>query len=432
MPYKRAKHSQHKQRRSRKLLSDRVKGFFSRLRPGKKEPARRATGSAPSRTEAQTGSPDKILLYTVVALCLFGWIMVYSGSFYVASQRVDTLINDFNPFHFFLLQGFWLVVSGLACYITYRINFRSWKYLSIPMLGAVLAGLIIVLLLPSTLNGAKSWILIGPFSIQPSEFAKPALIAYVAAVISRAKHNNTFSSYAQNKLIPFLLPTFLIGGLVLLGRDLASSLIIIGSVFLMFLFSDNSKIHHLTTAIVAVFVSLVGVLFAVLEPYRLARLRTYLKFLLEGEIQNPLSTGYQLNQILIAVGSGGIFGYGFGQSRQKYFYLQDTAFSDTIFAVVAEEFGTLGSALVIFAFALITFRGLKIAAACKDNYAALLSFGIVIWITLQAFVHLGVNVGLFPLTGVTLPFMSYGGSSLLSCMIGLGMLLNVSKEVKLD
>lgn len=433
MPYSRKSHSTHRKRRERQLLGGRIRAFFSKLRGRSKSDADAARRKSSRGSDTgQGGSPDKLIFFLVVGLCLFGWIMIYSGSFYVASQRTSTLITPNNPFHFFLLQGFWLTASTIAGYITYRINFRCWKYLSIPFLLFVVGGLVLVLLLPQTVNGAKSWILIGPFSFQPSEFSKPALIAFVAALITRMRQYKDVMDYLIHKLLVFLIPTLVVGFLVLLGRDLATSIIIIATAFIMFYFSENSRVHNLVTSVVGLLMGGVALIFAIGEAYRFSRIKTYLQFLLNGEIINPTSTGYQLNQILIAVGSGGFFGYGFGQSRQKYFYLQDTAFSDTIFAVIAEEFGTLGSAIIILAFAIIAFRGLKIAAACKNSYGSMLAFGIVVWLTMQAIVHLGVNVGLFPLTGLTLPFLSYGGSSLLSCMIGVGMLLNVSKEVKLD
>src|SRR5262249_52874754 len=154
-------------------------------------------------------------------------------------------------------------------------------------------------------------------------------------------------------------------------------------------------------------------IFTVIQPYRLSRVKNYLDFLLNGNFRDQLNTGYQLYQTIIAVGSGGPLGYGFGQSRQKYNYLQETAFNDTIFAVIAEEFGLFGSVLVILAYVILLFRGLKVAQHAPDRFSAFLALGVVSWIFIQTVIHLGVNVGLVPLTGITLPFISYGGSSLI-------------------
>mgnify|MGYP000107446892 CR=1 FL=1 len=166
----------------------------------------------------------------------------------------------------------------------------------------------------------------------------------------------------------------------------------------------------------------------VFVPYRLERLESFINFLITGELSEPLGRDYQLRQILIAVGTGQIFGQGFAQSKQKFSYLTETAFSDSIFAVYAEEFGFLGSVILVAIFIWIMFQGFKIARNAPDKLGVLLASGITIWISIQALIHLGVNVGLIPLTGMPLPFLSYGGSSLITSMIAIGILINISRH----
>jgi cell division protein FtsW len=238
--------------------------------------------------------------------------------------------------------------------------------------------------------------------------------------------------YVRKRLIPFLLITAPIVILVLAGKDLATAGVIGVVAFSVFFFADNSKVHNLFLGVVPALGAILAFVAVSLESFRQSRLATYFAFLKDGEIINPLSTGYQLSQIMVAVGSGGLTGYGFGQSKQKYFYLQETAFSDTIFAVAAEEFGLLGGVILVAVLILFVSRGFKIARKLDSKFEALLCLGIVIWISIQSFVHLGVNVGLLPLTGIPLPLVSYGGSSMLSVLVSIGLLLNISRKVKLD
>lgn len=378
--------------------------------------------------------PDRVVLVATAMLIVFGWIMIYSGSFYVASQRLNTILYPYNPYHFFILQGIWILVGLAAAFLTYKFPVKSYKTLVMPALAIVGLLLVVVLVRDETVNGAKLWILIGPFSLQPSEFAKPTLIIYLAAIFAKYKEKDLtdFQTFVSKRIVPFALVVFPIVMLILIGRDLATAVLVAAIAVVMFFMNDNHLYTNLAVVALLVGGVVFGTYFTFSEGYRQERVNTYLEVLRTGTPDKPLSSGYQLNQILTAVGSGGLDGYGFGQSRQKYYYLQETAFSDTIFAVIAEEFGFIGSVGVIGAFAILIFRGVKIAQHAQSKYSALIALGISIWIFLQALIHLAVNVGLFPLTGITLPFLSYGGSSLLSCMIGIGLLLNVSREVNLD
>jgi cell division protein FtsW len=331
-----------------------------------------------------------------------------------------------------------MIAGTFTAILAYKFPLDKLRFLITPAYAVVLGLLIIVLLLPGEINGAKLWIRIGPMSLQPSEFAKPVLIVYLAAVLAKPwsmTKKNTSSAvqdYINQRLLPFCFITLPISFLVLIGNDLATAALIFGIGLVVFFLSDSNTIHNLFNIIAGGVGTALGIFFTVSEPYRMARLARHLDFTFTGQITDPLNTGYQLRQILIAVATGGLFGYGFGQSRQKYFYLQDTAFTDTIFAVIAEEFGFIGSILVIIGFMLLVFRAIKIAQASPNKFYSLIAAGVGIWIFFQSFIHLAVNVGLIPLTGMTLPLMSYGGSSLIATLAGVGLLLNVSKHVKLD
>ncbi len=430
---KRGKYKKHRSKRRNKLLSKRIQSvtnsFFSILSGGNDSSTKNSRGD-----QAAQHRPDYIILTVVALLLLFGWVMVYSSSFYVASQKEDTLIYPFNPFHFFILQGIWIIFSSVVGFFIYKIGYKTHRKLSLLAYLFFLVLLVVVLAMPE-LNGAKQWINIGPASIQPSELMKPFIIVLLAGVLSKKwqqPKSNALQSYIKNKLLPFALIAGPVVLLVIIGKDLATGGIILLICTAMFIFSNDTVVHNIFSVVMLLGSAAMGVIFTVIEPYRVNRIKTYLHFLQTGQIDDPLNTGYQLRQILIAVGTGGFFGYGYGQSRQKYFYLQETAFSDTIFAVIAEEFGAIGSLIIICAFLILIFRSLKLAANVKSKFASLTVLGITVWFAIQTIIHMGVNVGLIPLTGVTLPFVSYGGSSLLSCTIGISILLNISKEVKLD
>ncbi|MFW5702341.1 MAG: FtsW/RodA/SpoVE family cell cycle protein [Candidatus Dojkabacteria bacterium] len=384
------------------------------------------------RESSQNYGPDKIVLFTALILTFFGWIMIYSGSFYVASQRDGTILHDGNAFHFFIMQGIWILLGGLLGYIFYRMPIKIINSLAIPGLGVAIALLVIVLLLPGEINGTKQWILIGPFSLQPSEIAKPVLVLYLAGLLSKTIEYKKYQDYLEKRLIPAGVIALPLMVLILVGGDLAATGVIAVITLVMMFMGDHHKYNHITLVAMVLLATLLGAVFTMSEGYRMERIENYLQILETGTTENPLSSGYQVTQILTAVGSGGLDGYGFGQSRQKYFYLQETAFTDTIFAVIAEEFGLIGSLAVVSAYFVLSTRTLKIASFADNKNQYLILVGITAWIFFQSLVHIGVNVGLIPLTGITLPLMSYGGSSFIACSVGIGIILNISKNIKLD
>jgi len=230
------------------------------------------------------------------------------------------------------------------------------------------------------------------------------------------------------ELLSFLSILGLVAVLIILEPDLGTTIIICATSFTMFLMAGESKAHTLGSLSIIILAIPIAILAAILEPYRLKRVQTFLTLLLTGEVGDVRGSGYQMQQILIGIGSGGLLGKGFGQSRQRFGYLvENTAFTDSIFAVVLEELGLLGGTVIILSWLLFLWRGLKVAINAPDKQGKLLASGITIWLTLQALMNMAANVGLIPLTGIPNPFLSYGGSSTIVTLLGIAILLNVSK-----
>ena len=291
-----------------------------------------------------------------------------------------------------------------------------------------------MLVLGEDINGAKRWFQIGPLpQIQPGEFAKLAIILYLASWMSKTSY---FKDEVKVELKGNFLKTLASFGaivgiivvLIALEPDLGTAATIAATAFAMFFVAKNHS-DHTKYSIVTVILGIPLVLItALLETYRTKRIKTYIHLLINGEIADPRGTGYQMHQILIGIGSGGFFGKGFGQSRQRFGYLvENTAFTDSIYAVILEELGFLGGIILVLAWIFFFLRGLKIASEAPDKAGRLLAIGISTWLTLQAIINMAANVGLIPLTGIPAPLLSYGGSSTIITLIGIGILLNISK-----
>lgn len=376
--------------------------------------------------------PDKLIIGIVGFLLFFGLILVYDASAIVASSEP---FND--AFYFFKQQAIWIVLGLIAGYIAYRIDYH--EYPKIITIGVVITILLLglVLIVGTVTHGSRRWLDFGFFTLQPSELAKLTFTIYLASWLSKQKNagsrfDSALKTYLVHSLLPFLLLLLLITSLVLAGKDLATTAIVGAIALAIYYISGRDLLHTVGSVAIIITMAAVGVFAAVLAPYRLQRILTYLKFLQTGEVPDPTGAGYQLSQILIAVGSGGLFGVGFGESRQKFFYLGISSFTDTIFAIFAEEFGLFGGIILISIYLIFILRGLRIARSAPDSLGALLASGIVFWIGLQAFLNIAANVGLIPLTGIPLPFISYGGSSMIVTLVAIGILLNISKYSRMD
>ncbi len=369
--------------------------------------------------------PDLPLLYLVIAFLIFGAVMVYSSSF---------IVDEDNPFKFFILQLTWIGIGSVIGAFLYFIHYKFLEKLIIPILAFSIL-LLLLLLVPGvgkTINGATRWIDLKFFDLQPSEVIKLSFTLYLASWASKQKlygkiDKETVLEHIKNEIIPFLFTLGVVSLLVLGQPDLATTAIIGSTALGVYFLSGRDILHNMGTFLIMCVLVFSGIIAGFMEPYRFARIQTYLSFLATGEVHDPTGSGYQLRNILIAVGSGGIFGVGFGESRQKFHYLGHTSFSDNIFAIIAEEFGLVGSLIVTSLFMYFLVRGFKIAFNVPDRFGKLLASGITIWITIQAYFHIMANIGLIPVTGIPLPYMSYGGSSMVMVIAATAILLNISR-----
>jgi len=357
---------------------------------------------------------DRHLFFAVLGAVIFGLFMIASASAVYSTIRFD------DQYLFLRRQFFFGVIPGiLAMLVLMKIDYHTWKRWAVPAFLGSLAALGLVFLpgLGTSAYGATRWLDLGIISFQPSEMAKFAIILYLAAWLSsrgRKKIGN-----AMEGLLPFVAVLGLMGLFIYKQPDVGTLGLIIAISFAVFFAAGASLSHILAMAGVGA----VG-LFAIIKaaPYRWDRLMVFLNPELD-----PQGKGYQINQALIALGSGGLFGVGLGESRQKFSYLPEPA-GDSIFAIIGEELGFLGAATVVALFAFIVYRGIRIAVHAPDEFGRLLAIGIISWIGLQAVLNVGAITGLLPLTGIPLPFISYGGTSLVFSLAAMGVLLNISSQ----
>jgi len=362
-------------------------------------------------------------------MAIFGAIMIFDSSIYKANAEFS------DPFHFLKLQVIWIIVGSIPAIIIYFWDYRKLLKTSLPLLVGIIILLTLVLKFGEEINGARRWFSIGSLPpIQPAEFAKLIIILYLSSWMANNKYfqDNTkveLKGSFLKSLVSFGAIVGVIALLIILGKDLGTTMIIGMTSFAMFFMAKEGWQHAKFTigSIFVLFIPL-AIIAALLESYRVGRITTYLHLLFAGEVADPRGDGYQMQQILIGIGSGGFLGKGFGQSRQRYGYLvENTAFTDSIYAIILEELGFLGGTLLIIAWIIFLWRGFKVALNAPDKQGKLLATGITIWLTLQALLNMGANVGLIPLTGIPAPLLSYGGSSTIVTLIGIGILLNISK-----
>ncbi len=352
-----------------------------------------------------------LLLGSTAFLVVGGLVMVLSASSVSAYTRYG------DSFVFFQRQGAYAIVGVMALLLTSRMRYEAWRRLALPFLALTLALLAIVLHPSASMSayGASRWIELGPATIQPSEIAKLSLIVFSASLLTR-KWNRL--GEVGHLAIPLLPVVVVVCGMVMLQPDLGTTLIIAGSVCLL-LFAAGVRLRYLI--VTGILGSAIGVALIFGADYRRVRLLAFL-----DPWGDATNTGYQLVQSLIALGSGGLTGVGLGASRQKWMYVPN-AHTDFIFSILGEELGLLGEVAVLLAFSLLIFAGVRVATRARDVFGRLLAAGIVSWFGLQALVNLGAVTGLLPITGVPLPFVSYGGSSLVVTMAAVGILWNIAR-----
>ena len=362
-----------------------------------------------------THQPDYPLLWSFITLVFFGFLMLFTSSSWVSLEKTG------SPTYYLSHQILYGLLPGcLLAYIFSRLSLRFLKGLSVLLFIISLFFLILVFIprFGFKAGGATSWLEIGSFTFQPSEFAKLTLILYLAALLEKKVKEGKIKSFKES-FEPFLIILIPLGILLFFQPDMGTLGIIALIAFIMFFCAGGSIPHIFLLVLLGALCLLMGLR---IFPHQKARITAFLH-----PEEDALGIGYQVNQSLIALGSGGIFGRGYGNGIQKYNYLPQPM-GDTIFAVWAEETGFIGSLLILALFLLILWRGFIISKRAPDNFSRLLVVGIISWIEIQGFVHIMAVCGLIPFTGLPLPFISYGGSALMSSFIGLGILINISRR----
>jgi cell division protein FtsW len=357
--------------------------------------------------------PDYLLLASTIALLVLGALMVYSASFVVAH-------NEFNDDAYFLVrQLMWIGIGVVGMVAAMRIDYRRWRSLSLPIMF-VCIGLLVLVLVPgigSSSYGAVRWLKLGPVQVQPSEIAKLAIILYLADWLAR---RGPMVAEFFKGLLPFAIIVGIVAALVEVQPDLGTTALIVGVSACVFFVAGANLLHIALIALAAVAAG--AELIAHLSNYQLERIRAFL-----DPWADVQGAGWHTAQGLIAVGSGGLFGHGLGNGMQKYYWVPN-AHTDAIFAMIGEELGFVGCIAVLGLFGVVAWRGFLIAWRAQDAFARLFATGLTCMIALQALVNIAVVTNSLPYTGVTLPLVSFGGSSTVISLIAVGMLLNISRH----
>lgn len=356
-------------------------------------------------------TPDFVIVISIILLLTIGVIMVYSASAAFAYHKYG------DSFYFAKRQFLFAALGVFLMFLIANINPENFSKWSITALIICFILLILVLIpgIGILRNGARSWLGIGAFSIQPSEFLKLAMIVFLAKVFSQKDYD---ISHFVKGFLPALLMIGTAFGLIMLQPDLGTGTVLVGTC-LVIIFVAGARYKHLFGFMMIGVAGFVGLVLA--APYRIKRITAFL-----NPWQDALGAGYHLIQSLFAIGPGGLLGLGLGMSRQKHLYLPEPH-TDFIFSILAEELGFLGGITVIILFAIIVWRGVRIAIGAPDLFSSLIATGITAMIMIQAMINIGVVSGAFPVTGITLPFLSYGGSSLTLSLVAVGILLNLSR-----
>ena len=356
--------------------------------------------------------PDYVFLIVVFLLTFFGLVMIASSSMVVSLEKYH------SSYAYVIRQIGSLAIGLFLMYIGAKIDYRIWKK-NAAWLFIVALILLILVYVPGIgikINGARRWIGFGTHMFQPTEIIKVSFIIYLAAWLDKKGESikNLFTGF-----LPFAVLIALVGFLIIKQPDLGTLSVIVISSAVMY-FVSGASLSHIGLGAGSLVV-LLGILIKA-APYRMQRLLVFMNPTADSQ-----GAAYHINQALIAIGSGGIWGLGFGRSKQKYLYLP-MAHTDSIFAIIAEELGFIRSGLILIVFIFLGVRGFRIAKNAPDNFGKLVAVGITTWILIQAFVNIASMLNLMPMTGVPLPFISYGGSSLMFLLAAVGIMMNISKQ----
>lgn len=349
---------------------------------------------------------NKRLLVLVLLLTGFGLVAL-------ADSSAPQALRGFGDNYYFVKQqGIWAIVGIITLVVVSQVHYSFWKKIATPLfLFSVL--LLVLVLIPGLgirALGARRWLIVGPIQIQPSELIKLSLAVYFAKLINKEK-----------ELVAYLIPLAVVSVLIMLQPDLGT-MIVVASIGLSQIFISGVNLLYFGGILLVG--GLASLLLVIFSDYRRARLLTFFE-----ATSDPLGKSYHIRQVLLALGLGGVFGVGLGQSRQKFLFLPEAA-TDSIFAIVAEEVGFVGATLLIITYAFFVLTAIRVALRAPDRFSKALAVGLTVWIGGQAILNIGSMVALVPLTGIPLPFFSYGGSSLTMTLLATGILLNISKYEK--
>ena len=364
---------------------------------------------------AEKHQPDKSLISALFVLIVAGLVLLFSASSVISYDKFG------YTYHYFKSQLVAVIIGLLAFFIVSKIDYHLWKKYALFFLFVTIILLVLVFVpgLRSEYGTAHSWINVFGYSLQPSELVKLSFLIYLATWLEVKKGE---LGRWESGTIPFLVVLSVIGGLMLAQPDLGTLFIIVFSAVMVFIVGGGKFKHLLILGGFFLTALIIAIQMNSFDSYQLDRFKC-----LKDPSFSAQDKCYQINQSLIAVGSGGIFGRGLGQSRQKFMYLPEV-WGDSIFSIAAEETGFIFSTLLILLYLFIFYRGLLIARKAPDIYGRSLATGIVAWLAVQTFLNIGGMINLIPMTGVPLPFVSAGGSSMLAALIGMGLLVNISKQ----
>jgi len=356
--------------------------------------------------------PDAVLFGVVAALVAIGLVMVFSASSATAYAEHGDIA------YYVKRQLVWLGFGIVAAYAAYRMDLAALRRAAPYLLLAGIGGLVLVFVphLGLQVNGGRRWVGVSAVSFQPSEFAKLALIVYLSAMLS-ARGDRITSLYRG--LFPLCVPVAIMAVLVLKEPDMGTASLIVFTAFALF-FTAGARIGHLLAVLLATVPF--AVLTVIASPYRRARVFAFL-----DPWKDPQNTGFHIVQSLLALGSGGVFGVGLGASRAKFFYLPEM-YTDFIFSILGEELGLLGALVVVVLFVTLAYRAVRIALSSPDRFGFFLAIGCMSMIVIQAFINVGVVTSSWPVTGVPLPFISFGGSSLVVNLVAVALIANVGRR----
>ena len=357
---------------------------------------------------------DLVILMMAVALTCFGVVMVYSASSIMAAKKFH------DSFFFLKRQGFFALIGFGLMFVAMQTDYHFWRKAAVPILLLCLASLVLVLVpgIGGNVKGATRWIRLFGFNFQPAELAKLSLIIYMAYSLDKRQDKVRFM---KTGVFPYML---ILGAMILLlmvQPDMGSSMTL-AAVAIIMLFAAGTRVSHILSIVLF---SLPFIYYAIMhKEYRKRRILSFL-----NPWEDPTNTGFQIIQSWLAFGTGGVIGQGLGEGKEKLFYLPE-AHTDFILSVVGEELGFIGVITIAAMFFLLVHRSIRVAIHAEDNFGRFLAFGIAVLLGMEAFVNIAVVTGLLPTKGLALPFISYGGSSLILSLVAVGILLNISSRMR--